>query len=355
MLQNFFKAVLAVFVCFFVAVVVAAAAQFYGVAGGSTVEVNEHSICKKVSNTAGSPTVFIPTNTATEWQAFRDYHPAHIGLADCCAAETCSSLGKECGDDWDDGCGGTLDCGSCVSPKSCNASGNCCLVNASYMLGHLTTCSNTVPPLGGKRIFVTSKTYSNSEITSETVADAKCAALASAAKISGTYKALVWVGNRNPVDLIKDFAYMSCEAVPEAHWHVVARNKNEFWTPNKCAPKIGGGWLAVLNRPVDYDEKGVKVSPLAAMWTGFSYEKKLLSTATVSYICPGTIVSSHRINNCLVYEFSTGAKQTVIWEGFGDANTDRYALSNEIINCNQASVNAECNSTVKRHLYCVEQ
>ncbi len=35
-----------------------------------------------------------------------------------CTPKTCSQLGKEC-DSWDDGCGGTVNCGSCTSPKIC--------------------------------------------------------------------------------------------------------------------------------------------------------------------------------------------------------------------------------------------
>lgn len=35
-----------------------------------------------------------------------------------CGADTCQSLGKQCGS-WPDGCGGTLDCGSCTPPLQC--------------------------------------------------------------------------------------------------------------------------------------------------------------------------------------------------------------------------------------------
>ena len=40
-----------------------------------------------------------------------------------CSAESCQSLGKDCGQ-WDDGCGGTLDCGDCPG-GSCSADGHC--------------------------------------------------------------------------------------------------------------------------------------------------------------------------------------------------------------------------------------
>jgi hypothetical protein len=35
---------------------------------------------------------------------------------------TCQSLGKQCGT-WSDGCGGTLNCGSCQSGYICNLNG----------------------------------------------------------------------------------------------------------------------------------------------------------------------------------------------------------------------------------------
>jgi hypothetical protein len=39
-----------------------------------------------------------------------------------CAPTTCAKLGYSCGQ-WGDGCGGTLDCGACASPKTCGGGG----------------------------------------------------------------------------------------------------------------------------------------------------------------------------------------------------------------------------------------
>ncbi|MEM4244713.1 MAG: hypothetical protein QXR60_00715 [Candidatus Nanoarchaeia archaeon] len=44
----------------------------------------------------------------------------------CCTPATCSSLGKQCGS-WSDGCGGTLNCGTCTPPQTCNSTGQCSL------------------------------------------------------------------------------------------------------------------------------------------------------------------------------------------------------------------------------------
>lgn len=45
-----------------------------GLSGGRTIVVNAHNICKKVTNNS-SLDILIPTNTATEWQYFRDNAP----------------------------------------------------------------------------------------------------------------------------------------------------------------------------------------------------------------------------------------------------------------------------------------
>jgi len=42
----------------------------------------------------------------------------------CCTPKTCSELGKQCGG-WDNGCGGTLNCGTCASGQTCDSTGQC--------------------------------------------------------------------------------------------------------------------------------------------------------------------------------------------------------------------------------------
>ncbi|MFH1531665.1 MAG: hypothetical protein ABIK09_13145 [Pseudomonadota bacterium] len=46
-----------------------------------------------------------------------------------CVPDTCSDLGYECGS-WDDGCGGTVDCGGCGAGVACNA-GTCAFAGCS--------------------------------------------------------------------------------------------------------------------------------------------------------------------------------------------------------------------------------
>ena len=59
------------------------AAQYYSVAAGSSININEWGICYKVANAAGYPTIYVPTNTSGEWSAFINNHPSHVSLSPC--------------------------------------------------------------------------------------------------------------------------------------------------------------------------------------------------------------------------------------------------------------------------------
>ncbi len=50
---------------------------------GLTQSIDAHGVCKKVVNGTSDTTYFVPTNTSTEWQAFRDNTPVDISLDDC--------------------------------------------------------------------------------------------------------------------------------------------------------------------------------------------------------------------------------------------------------------------------------
>jgi hypothetical protein len=56
------------------------------------------------------------------------------GVIPTCSAVTCSGLGLNCGT-IDDGCGGTLDCGTCSSPNTCGGGGQ------SNVCGQQATCT----------------------------------------------------------------------------------------------------------------------------------------------------------------------------------------------------------------------
>jgi hypothetical protein len=58
------------------------AAQSYRVNNGTNTDINEHSVCQKVTNSCGSD-IFVPTNTSTEWSNFRSSKPACATLSAC--------------------------------------------------------------------------------------------------------------------------------------------------------------------------------------------------------------------------------------------------------------------------------
>lgn len=70
------------FVLILLIVLVSAAAYHIAPKNSVTVTINEHSVCKKVTN-SGSYDLFVPTNTAGEWSSFRSNYPAGVSLGSC--------------------------------------------------------------------------------------------------------------------------------------------------------------------------------------------------------------------------------------------------------------------------------
>ena len=69
-----------------------------------------------------------------------------------CVPKTCIELNFVCGNNWDDGCGGILDCGTCTDPEVCTSIGQCvppleCTDTCSsfgYQCGNQTICGASV-------------------------------------------------------------------------------------------------------------------------------------------------------------------------------------------------------------------
>src|SRR5690606_22963184 len=62
----------------------AQAADSYSVASGATATIDEHGVCKKVTNQhASGLSIFVPTKTSPEWSSFRSNLPLGVSLADC--------------------------------------------------------------------------------------------------------------------------------------------------------------------------------------------------------------------------------------------------------------------------------
>jgi len=57
-------------------------ATSYLVTPSQTVTIDEHGLCKKVTNNSVL-TIFVPTKTSAEWLSFRTNLPSNIALSDC--------------------------------------------------------------------------------------------------------------------------------------------------------------------------------------------------------------------------------------------------------------------------------
>jgi hypothetical protein len=74
-------------------------ANSYTVNHGTTVQVDEWSVCKQVTNNhASSQALFVPTKTATEWTTFYTHLPSGVTATDCCVSglQTCLSSAECC-------------------------------------------------------------------------------------------------------------------------------------------------------------------------------------------------------------------------------------------------------------------
>jgi len=236
-------------------------------------------------------------------------------------------------------------------------------------------CSSGVLPDSGaiknKRIFVTSSTYDgNTFVTqwyntssrtptysSETLADAKCQALATAAGFTGgTFKALTYMGTRNINTVVPAGAiFWSCEST--TGWHQVAQGLSDFFSES------GGAYLGSQIYNEFGNSSGVTV------WTGFEPNGgggyTLLSTSNSS-LCTSTSVGwwGGCINgtawwtDCSGYTCSTSA---VAWYGAANSVTSGWAHSGTLKSCRSDGYGyysvqpwVNCGS-VTRALYCIEQ
>lgn len=97
------------------------ASDNYTVNSGANQNITAHSECRKVTNnSATNASVYVPTQTATEWESFYTNPPAGVTIASCCAG---ASVGGFC---WYLGSAGQ----SCTSV--CAARGGYNAVTRSY-------------------------------------------------------------------------------------------------------------------------------------------------------------------------------------------------------------------------------
>lgn len=73
------------------------AADMYSVNSGATVQINEHGVCQRITNSHGSGRpIMVPTRTATEWTTFRNNRPAGVAMAACPPACSGALVGGHC-------------------------------------------------------------------------------------------------------------------------------------------------------------------------------------------------------------------------------------------------------------------
>lgn len=148
MIKNYKKilyACLVIFSFFIFGVVAIKAALNYQSNPNTEITIDEHSVCKKVENTGGANTYFIPTKTAAEWTSFRnaaDTYLADINLNSCCVANN----GELCGGNV---CvnSGTINCeGTCVESTNKQAGTNC---GAGKVCDGSGNCISSTPTFSG--------------------------------------------------------------------------------------------------------------------------------------------------------------------------------------------------------------
>ena len=144
-------------------------AEYFSVSGGGTECVSRHGAIRNVANQAGNPTIFVPTNTADEWLAFRNNAPGSTGhltvsIVSCCSNADCSGGTPFCVSNNCVECTSDAHCPSCGSYGGWYCSGNnrrrdrtCyqCTGNScqSYTDPQIISCSGGTPYCSGGSCF----------------------------------------------------------------------------------------------------------------------------------------------------------------------------------------------------------
>lgn len=71
----------------------------YQVLDGTTVQIDAHGTCKKVTNSTAND-YFVPTKTSTEWSTFRSNLPTNVTLAACAVDCATPVFGYSCSGNW---------------------------------------------------------------------------------------------------------------------------------------------------------------------------------------------------------------------------------------------------------------
>jgi hypothetical protein len=152
-------------------------------------------------------------------------------------------------------CGGGTQTGTCNNPAPANGGAPCS--GSGSQACNTQACPNTcTDPLqsGSKKIFVTKDSFYGNQLGSDAAADALCQTAAGIAKDSGTFKALVYLGNRTPGSVLTGSTYKNSQKNGSTcNWSAVGTGNN----------LANGSLLA----PIQYDEYGYLRQ--TRVWTDF--------------------------------------------------------------------------------------
>ncbi|MCU0653024.1 MAG: hypothetical protein MUD10_02085 [Candidatus Pacebacteria bacterium] len=280
-----------------------------------------------------------------------------------CQPKTCSYYGYQCGT-VDDGCGNTLNCGTCANNQTCT--NNKCVDKP--------TCDN---PANGKKIFVTSGTYSfrdNADFSGcgypistnldETWADGICSKTAADSGLKGNYKALIYLGKRDPMKVLpagKTFWNMEKTGSNQCSWHLVAQNPVDFFTDE--------GGDSYLRNPIRFTEQGYALDNVG-VWTGIKPQGEgdysLLEKSTGTYKCTapaanyvcygGQMVDGCATQYCFGFKNDGGhvlsCEEATAWYGNTSSKGQKWSYS--LWYKQNSDARNVCERTT-RAFYCVEQ
>ena len=276
--------------------------------------------------------------------------------ADCCTVNcvsgicaagggSCKANGTTCSAD-SDCCSSICKNGNCQggttckdSMAACTSSSECC--SGACLSGNCSLyfpCSGTTLPAGSKKIFVTSNTYDGLRV--EATADIDCQNTADAVKLGGTFKALVYAGNRdiNQVFPSGNSYWNGSKSGTTCAWNPIANNMADFFTA-----KTGGRYLT---NPIVYNEQGVAM-PGLDVWTNFA------ANGSGGYsLLP---VNSGLCDNSTYYSGGMNAEEGLTWYGNADSPNKDYSYTVKSYTTHTGHGGwAQCNSGV-RALYCIQQ
>jgi len=276
-------------------------------------------------------------------------------------------LGYQCGT-VSDGCGNTLACGTCASNQICT--------NGKCEDSCQTSCDNSCEP-NRKRIFVTSGTYSFrdnaafsgcgypiSKNVDETWADGICAKTAKDSGLTGTYKALIYIGRRDPMKVLaagRSFWNVEKTGNNRCEWHQVAQNPVDFFTDE--------GGNSYLRNPIRFTEQGYALDNVS-VWTSIKPlgegNYSLLEKSTGVYPCKApqvntvcytpTMVDMCATQYCHVFNTTGGANvyctSATAW--YGNTSSKGVEWSYKLWTQKDNDARNVCVKT-NRAFYCVEQ